>query len=147
MFAYCINNPICLIDACGFVATKIDLTDQDKDGDGMPDEPAGVSFSSTDSSSGGDTTPIYRWGGISPGNLTPRAVDVNSGLSFSTQYKPGSAQTTIEKINATGVLYAWRDSPTHISVIPVNATMVAWYEMGKASIWTTTLQSVVEKAR
>ena len=43
MFAYCLNNPVMFKDLFGFAATKIDLTDQDKDGDGLPDEPSGAS--------------------------------------------------------------------------------------------------------
>lgn len=94
-----------------------------------------------------DDTPIYRYGGTNPGNLTPRKVDAdyNSGLSFSTIRKSGAAMTTIKKINSTGVLYAIQDKPTHVSVYPVGATVEDWYNSGRNSIWTHTLKSIVIK--
>ncbi len=67
------------------------------------------------------TTPIYifRYGGTNPGNLTPKARDATSGLSFSTIPQAGAAVTTIEAINATGVLHAVQDGVTHVTVYPV----------------------------
>ena len=92
-------------------------------------------------------TIIYRYGGANPGNLVPREVDVMSGtgLSFSTIPKSGAAMTTIEEVNATGVLIAVKDGPSHVSVYPVGTTMAGWREAGRDSIWTTTLKSIVIK--
>ena len=52
--------------------------------------------------------PIYRYGGTTPGNLTPQKKDWDTGHSFSTiPPRPGraAAVTTINKLNATGVVY------------------------------------------
>ena len=98
-------------------------------------------------------TVIYRYGGTSPSNLTPNEKDVKyypttgKGLSFSTVPKPGAAMTTIEEINATGVLYAVVDGETHVSVFPVNGTIEEWYDAGTSSLWTTTLKTLVTKYR
>ena len=93
------------------------------------------------------TTPtvIYRHGGTNPGNLTPKKKDMYSGLSFSTVPMPGSAMTTIEALNATGVVYAIQDSATHVSVRPVGATVEDWINAGSGSIWTQAVKSVVVK--
>ena len=91
------------------------------------------------------STVIYRYGGTNPGNLTPKAKDKYSGLSFSTVPMPGAAVTTIEALNATGVVYAVQDSPTHVSVRPVGATMEDWINAGSGSIWTQAVKSVVIK--
>ena len=91
------------------------------------------------------STVIYRYGGTNPGNLTPKAKDKYSGLSFSTVPKPGAAMTTIEAINATGVVYAVIDGPAHVSVRPVGATMEDWINVGCISIWTQAVMSVVRK--
>ena len=94
---------------------------------------------------------IYRYGGTNPGNLTPSQRDVDlfpitgKGLSFSTIPKPGAAMTTIEALNATGVVYAIQDGPTHVSVYPVGGTLEDWHNAGSSSIWTTTVKSVVIK--
>ena len=90
-------------------------------------------------------TVIYRYGGTNPGNLTPKAKDKYTGLSFSTVPMPGAAVTTIEALNATGVVYAVQDGPTHVSVRPVGATMEDWINAGSGSIWTQTVKSVVIK--
>ena len=89
------------------------------------------------------STVIYRYGGKSPGNLTPREKDRYSGLSFSTEPNPGAAMTTIEALNATGVVYAVQDGPTHVSVRPVGASMDDWINGGSNSIWTQTIRSMV----
>ena len=89
------------------------------------------------------STVIYRYGGANPGNLTPKAKDKFSGLSFSTIPMPGAAMTTIEALNATGVVRAVQDSPTHVSVRPVGATMEDWINAGSDSIWTQAVKSVV----
>ena len=43
MFSYCCNSPVLYVDLCGHASAKIDLTDMDKDGDGVADEPSGPS--------------------------------------------------------------------------------------------------------
>ena len=141
MFAYCRSNPVRRKDVHG--TTEEDcLTGDDKD-DLFTHPDGGYSGSSN---SGNDAI-IYRYGGTSPGNLTPRASDVNSGLSFSTEYRSGAAKTTIGAVNGTGILCAKQDGRTHVTVTPVNASVKEWYDMGSESIWTTTLKSVVTKAR
>jgi hypothetical protein len=90
---------------------------------------------------------VYRWPdrGTQNVSFTPSKRDLqfpNFGLSFSTIPKPGSAQTTIGKINATGVVFAVQDSPNHISVYPVGGTLAEWYAAGPSSGWTQALQSV-----
>ena len=92
-------------------------------------------------------TVIYRYGGTNPGNLTPRKKDV-SGLSFSTLPPPpgvSAAVTTVGALNSTGVVRAVKDGPTHISVVPVNATMQDWITEGSQSVWTGAVKSVVVK--
>ncbi|MEA5015627.1 MAG: DNRLRE domain-containing protein [Candidatus Limiplasma sp.] len=68
-------------------------------------------------------TPIYRRGGYTYRNLTPRpGVDLN-GLSFQLTIPPGRyVATTMEAINATGVLTAFQDKPNHVAVTPRNIT-------------------------
>ena len=90
-------------------------------------------------------TVIYRYGKGNPGNLTPREKDQYSGLSFSTVPRANAVMTTIEEVNATGILYAEKDGPTHVSVKPVNGTMANWISAGPESIWTKTLQSICVK--
>jgi len=90
-------------------------------------------------------TTIYRYGGTNPGNLTPREKDKYTGLSFSTIPLPGAAETTIEALNSTGVVYAIRDGKTHVSVRPVGGSMQDWIDAGVASIWTQAVKSVVVK--
>ena len=114
------------------------------------------SFSETDSkekettiSSIESTIYIYRHRGTNPGNLVPTKNDVNfnSGLSFSTIYQPNSFKTTIEKINATGVLLAIKDSSTHVSVYPIGGTIADWRNLGTSSIWTQALLKVCNKVK
>ena len=92
-------------------------------------------------------TTIYRYGGTNPGNLTPTKKDLSTGLSFST--KPpkngGAAMTTIEALNATGIVYAVKDGATHVSVYPIGGTMKDWEAAGSSSIWTQAVKSVVVK--
>lgn len=90
-------------------------------------------------------TYIYRYGGTNPGNLTPKAKDRYTGLSFSTIPQPGAAVTTIEALNATGVVYAVQDDPTHVSVRPIGGTMDDWINAGSGSIWTQAVKSAVVK--
>ena len=97
-------------------------------------------------------TYIYRWGDTSPSNLTPRKRDVDlypitkRGLSFSLVPGPDkNAVTTIEALNATGVVYAVLDGGNHVSVFPIGGTLEDWYKAGTSSIWTTAVKSVVIK--
>lgn len=91
------------------------------------------------------STVIYRYGGTNPGNLTPKAKDRGTGLSFSTVPMKGAAKTTIEELNATGIVYAIQDKPTHVSVYPIGGTMDDWINIGSSSIWTQAVKSVVVK--
>ena len=88
---------------------------------------------------------IYRFGGTNPGNLTPRLKDKSTGLSFSTIPKPGCAVTTIEQLNATGIVYAIQDKPGHVGVWPIGGTMEDWINEGSSSKWTIAVKSVVVK--
>ncbi len=74
--------------------------------------------------------------GTNPANLTPRPKDSGSGLSFSTIPRPGAAQTTIEELNSTGIVYAFQDKGTHVTVIPIGGTVDDWITEGPSSIWT-----------
>ena len=58
---------------------------------------------------------------------------------------PGCSMTTIEAINATGVVYAVKDGSNHVSVYPVGGTMSDWVEAGAGSVWTQAVKSVVVK--
>ena len=97
------------------------------------------------------STVIYRYGGTNPGNLTPSQRDVDlypvtgKGLSFSTIPKEDAAMTTIEALNATGVVYAVLDDNNHVSVFPVGATLQEWHDAGSSSKWTVAVKSVVIK--
>ena len=53
--------------------------------------------------------------------------------------------TTIEALNATGVVYAVKDGATHVSVRPVCGTMEEWINAGSDSVWTQAVSSVVIK--
>lgn len=53
--------------------------------------------------------------------------------------------TTIEELNATGVVCAVQDGPTHVSVKPVGATVEDWINAGSNSVWTQVVKSVVIK--
>ena len=90
-------------------------------------------------------TVIFRYGGTNPGNFVPTARDVatNTGLSFSTIPKAGAAMTTIEALNATGVVYAVQDGATHVSVKPIGGTIAEWRNAGSSSVWTQAIKSVV----
>ena len=92
-------------------------------------------------------TVIFRYGGTNPGNFVPTARDVstNTGLSFSTVPRAGAAMTTIEALNATGVVYAVQDGATHVSVKPIGGTIAEWRNAGSSSVWTQAIKSVVVK--
>ena len=148
MFAYCRNNPVRRIDISGTM--DLDTTDGDDDGDLHEDIgffPGGQSNSTTGSE--GSTT-IYRYGYAEAGaeKLVPTDTDVKwqhqSGLSFSTKPKPGSAMTTIDEVNSTGVLYAVVDGGYHVSVYPVGHTLAEWRAAGVDSIWIQALLGIVQ---
>jgi hypothetical protein len=61
--------------------------------------------------------------------------------------KPGSAVTTIEEINATGIVYAVKDGTYHVSVFPIGGSLEDWYNMGPSSVWTQAVESVVIKLK
>ena len=59
--------------------------------------------------------------------------------------KSGAAMTTIGAINATGLVYAVKDKPTHVSVKPIGGTVEDWINAGSSSAWTQAVKSVVIK--
>lgn len=91
---------------------------------------------------------IYRYGGTNPGNLTPSQKDSTTGLSFSTispRMGGRAAVTTINTLNETGIVYAYQDKLTHVSVVPVGVSIQTWINEGSGSIWTQAVKSVVVK--
>ena len=87
---------------------------------------------------------------MNPGNFVPSEKDVitNSGLSFSTiPPRPGqrAAVTTIEALNATGVVTAYIDKPGHVRVDPVMGTLADWRDGGSQHPCTIAVKSVVTK--
>ena len=76
-----------------------------------------------------EPTVIYRTGSGNGTNLTPRTPKDSTGLSYSLT-KPACGPytvTTMEAVNATGVLSAVRDGPDHVSVIPTDISkMPEW---------------------
>jgi RHS repeat-associated protein len=89
---------------------------------------------------------VYRWPkkGTMIVTFTPSKRDVdnpNSGLSFSTEYKVGSAATTIGRLNMTGVVLAIIDGPSHVSVYPIGGTLEDWYEAGPDSEWSKAVKA------
>ena len=91
---------------------------------------------------------IYRYGGTNPGNLTPSQKDSDTGLSFSTippRMGGKAAVTTINTLNKTGIVYAYQDKLTHVSVVPVGVSIQTWINAGSGSIWTQAVKSVVVK--
>ena len=95
-------------------------------------------------------TVIYRYGGTNPGAFVPSERDVatNSGLSFSMYPpRPGTkaAVTTIEALNATGVVRAYQDKPGHVRVDPVIGTLADWRAGGAEHPCTIAVKSVVVK--
>ena len=67
-------------------------------------------------------TVIYRRGNGNATNLTPRPIDLHTELSYKLKVPVATDYTitTMEAINATGVLTAVIDKPNHVSVRPVN---------------------------
>ena len=70
-------------------------------------------------------TLIFRMGSGNATNMTPRPVD-STGLSFQLTRPTSGAftVTTIEAVNATGVLRAVKDGPNHVSVVPTDPLMM-----------------------
>ena len=91
-------------------------------------------------------TIVYRYHSSKTENLSPRPKIDYDGLSFST--KPprigvSAVFTTIEEINATGILTAIADGGSHVVVIPTNGTVQQWMDQGDNSLWTKVLSSLV----
>ena len=97
-------------------------------------------------SSAPTVTVIYRYHSTKTSNLAPRAGIDFDGLSFSTippsanQYP--AVMTTIEAVNATGVLSAVRVG-THVSIIPTTGTVGQWMAEGQNSLWSQALSLIV----
>ena len=94
-----------------------------------------------------NNTILYRYGGSSPNNFTPRLTDTD-GLSFSS-LPPSNGKkamvTTISAIEATGLLEVEKNGATHYSVKPKNAPVSAWISMGSSSIWTFAIRNICIK--
>ena len=91
-------------------------------------------------------TVIYRYYSSKTENLSPRQGIDYDGLSFSTKPpRPGvsAVVTTIEQVNATGILTAIPTGGTHVTVIPTNGTVNQWMSQGQSSIWSQTLSLIV----
>ena len=91
-------------------------------------------------------TVIYRYYSSKTENLSPRPGIDYDGLSFSTKPpRPGvpAVLTTIEQVNATGILTAFPTGGTHVTVIPTNGTVNQWMSQGQSSIWSQTLSLIV----
>ena len=160
MFAYCGNNPVCRIDskgnswwgiaasvAVGTIATGIGVYATSKAISNSKITYSSTTITSDTRNTRNETTTIYRYGGTNHGNFVPssRDVETNTGLSFSTVPRPGAAMTTIEELNATGVVYAYQDSLTHITVKPIGGIIAEWRNQGTSSVWTKTIKSIVVK--
>ena len=96
------------------------------------------------------STVIYRYGKTEPEKFIPSSEDVakNSGLSFSTRPpRPGveASVTTIEALNATGVVKAYEDHPGHVRVDPVAGTLAEWHSGGTEHPCTIAVYSAVVK--
>ena len=48
-------------------------------------------------------------------------------------------------LNKTGIVYAYQDKLTHVSVVPVGVSIQTWINAGSGSIWTQAVKSVVVK--
>lgn len=100
-------------------------------------------------------TPIYRTGNGNGTNLTPRPVKDNEGLSYSL-VKPAKGlytMTTMEAVNATGVLFAFEDAPGHVSVNPIDASKMPEWQASRENAnvaphpYTKILQSISTKVK
>lgn len=168
MFACCGNNTVCRIDskgnswrgiaasvssvivasvAVGTIATGIGVYATSKAISNSKITYSSTTITSYTRNTRNETTTIYRYGGNNPGNFvtSSRDVETNTGLSFSTVPRPGAAMTTIEELNATGVVYAYQDSLTHITVKPIGGIIAEWRNQGTSSVWTKTIKSLVVK--
>ena len=90
-------------------------------------------------------TVIYRYHATKTKNLWPRSGIDFDGVSFSTHYRPGvkAVATTIEDVNASGILYAFETGNGHVLVVPTNGTVKQWMYEGKNAIWSKRLSSIV----
>ena len=91
-------------------------------------------------------TVIYRYYATKTDNLSPRPGIDYDGLSFSTKPpRPGvsAVVTTIEQVNATGILKAIPTGGTHVTVIPTSGNVTQWMEQGQSSVWSQTLSLIV----
>ena len=92
------------------------------------------------------STTIYRYFSSKTENLAPRKGKDYDGLSFSTiPPRPGvsAVETTIEQIDSTGILKAYKTSSTHVVVVPINGNVKQWMEEGMSSSWSQALSTVV----
>lgn len=94
-------------------------------------------------------TVVYRYGGTNPGNFVPReGIDI-TGLSFSTKppVRGKAAVTTIGALNATGMVLAFQDGATHVSVLPNPSvgTIDDWIAGGVDHPCTNAVKSVCVK--
>ena len=91
-------------------------------------------------------TRIYRYHASKNDNLAPRKDRDYDGLSFSLKPpRPGipSVMTTVDQVNATGILIVTLDGGTHVTIKPSNGTVRQWMDQGQDSIWTQALSTVV----
>ena len=100
------------------------------------------------------STIIYRKGAWNAYQLTPRASDDN-GLSFqlSVPVKKPYCVTTLEKVNATGLLFAKIDGIDHVSVTPIDMTRMREWQNTKDNannnphVFTKLLMRITEEVR
>ena len=87
-------------------------------------------------------TVIYRRGNGNATNLTPRHIDLHTGLSYELKVPAATDYTitTMEAINATGVLTAVIDKPNHVSVRPVNP-----WEMMEDHVMSKLIDNLIKK--
>nr|WP_318714699.1 RHS repeat-associated core domain-containing protein [uncultured Treponema sp.] len=100
-------------------------------------------------------TTIYRTGSGNGTNLTPRTPKDSTGLSYSLT-KPLSgpyAVTTMEAVNATGVLSAVKDGPNHVSVVPNDMSKMPEWQASREHanetphVYTKILQTISVKVK
>lgn len=119
----CVDVASGVITSTTIVADTVDIVIDDS----LPDEIADERDKPDD-----NPTLIYRWGSGTYKNLTPRPGKDTTGISYSLVPPIDGSKyttTTIESINATGVLLAVQDSPNHVSVFPVDmSTMDEWMD-------------------
>ena len=79
-------------------------------------------------------------------NLAPRIGKDFDGLSFSTKPPRDGVKavaTTINTVNATGILCAVKNGSSHVVVFPKIGSVTMWMAQGHDSIWTKTLSAIV----